>query len=86
VVIQEEENVDDREVKDEEQVDDQAVQEEEKVDNQVVGEKEKMDNQSDEEKDTDVQQEIPPHTSHPSEKPQKNNPPPYPERLLCEEI
>jgi hypothetical protein len=41
-----------------------------------------MDNQSDEERDTPVQWEIPPHIPHPSEIPQKTNPPPYPERLL----
>jgi hypothetical protein len=43
-----------------------VIQEEEQVDNQVVEEEEQMDNQSDEERDTPVQQEIPPHTSHPS--------------------
>jgi hypothetical protein len=37
-----------------------------------------MDNQSDEERDTPVQQEIPPHIPHRSEIPQKTNPPPYP--------
>jgi len=41
-----------------------------------------MDNQSDEERDNPVQQEIPPHIPHPSEIPQKTDPPPYPEMLL----
>jgi hypothetical protein len=59
-----------------------VIQEEEQVDNQAVEEEEQMDNQSDEERDTPVQQEIPPHIPHPSEIPQKTNPPPYPERLL----
>jgi hypothetical protein len=67
-------------IQEEEQVDNQAVQEEEQVDNQVV--QEQMDNQLDEERNTPVQHEIPPHTSHMEEMPQKTNPPPYPERLL----
>ena len=41
-----------------------------------------MDNQLDEERNTHVQQETPPHSSHSIETPQKMNPPPYPERLL----
>jgi hypothetical protein len=69
-------------IQEEEQVDNQAVQEKEKIDNQVVQGEEQMDNQSDEERNTHVQQKIPPHTSHPAEIPQKTNPSPYPERLL----
>jgi hypothetical protein len=48
----------------------------------VIQEEEQLNNQPDEEKDTPVQEEIPPHTPQPSEIPQKTNPPPYLERLL----
>ena len=53
-------------IQEEEQVGNQEVQEEEKIDNQAVQEEEKMDNQLDEERNTHVQQETPPHTSHPT--------------------